>query len=315
MVEQDAFREADAVRIWILADNYYDALRTDNEVVKRYRSSPGKSIHAEHGLSYYVETAVDGETSSCMFDFGMDPCGAVNNARLLGIDTSKTEALILSHGHFDHWGGVEEILRQNMGRMKPSCKFYVGEEAFLPRYSRRPGSQEAAGIGKLNQEKIEAYGIDIEEIKSPIQIIPGAYCTGPITRVTEYESIPPSLLVERNYSIETDDFRGELALFFLLKNKGLIVLSGCAHRGIVNTIRQAQRISGVEKIHAIIGGFHLIHAKPEIVRNTIADIIAMRPQYVAPAHCTGFEAVVAFSQYMPSEFILNTAGTQYSFSG
>lgn len=93
-----------------------------------------------------------------------------------------------------------------------------------------------------------------------------------------------------------------------------MVLSGCAHAGIVNTVKQAQKVSRVEKVHAIVGGFHLINAKPEIIQNTVADIREMGPDFVAPAHCTGFEAIVAFSQAMPDEFILNTAGTQYTFA-
>jgi 7,8-dihydropterin-6-yl-methyl-4-(beta-D-ribofuranosyl)aminobenzene 5'-phosphate synthase len=128
-----------------------------------------------------------------------------------------------------------------------------------------------------------------------------------------YERVPPSLLVERNGKLEPDDFRGEQALFFKLRNKRLVILSGCAHSGIVNTPRQAQKSSGIEKVHAILGGFHLINAKPAIIRNTVAEIQAMKPDFIAPNHCTGFEAVVAFSKNMPNEFILNTAGTQYGF--
>jgi 7,8-dihydropterin-6-yl-methyl-4-(beta-D-ribofuranosyl)aminobenzene 5'-phosphate synthase len=307
-------REVDAVRVWILTDNYYDALRPDSEIAKHYRATPGKSIHAEHGLAYFVETTIGMQTNSCVFDFGLDPCGVINNAQLLGVDIGKADAFILSHGHFDHWTGAAEILTQNIGRMTTKAKFYVGEEAFLPRYSRRKGSSEIIDIGQLDRTAIEACGVEIKEIRDPTQIIPGAYCTGKIERVTEYETIPPNLLVERDGKLESDDFRGEQALFFLLKDKGLIILSGCAHSGIVNTIKQVQKISGVKKIHAIIGGFHLINAEPEIIVNTVSEILAMGPKHVAPAHCTGFEAIVAFSRGMPSEFILNVAGTRYSFS-
>ena len=93
-------QKADTVRIWILTDNYYDALRTDSQVAKRYRVVPGESIHAEHGLAYFVETVIDGKTSSCIFDFGLDPHGVTNNAKLLKIDLKKANAFVLSHGHF-----------------------------------------------------------------------------------------------------------------------------------------------------------------------------------------------------------------------
>jgi 7,8-dihydropterin-6-yl-methyl-4-(beta-D-ribofuranosyl)aminobenzene 5'-phosphate synthase len=307
--------EVDAVRVWNLTDNYYDALRPDSKAAKRYRVTPGKSIHAEHGLAFFLETVIEGKTACCMFDFGLDPHGVMNNATFLNVDLGKADAFVLSHGHFDHWTGAVEILRHNMGRTATGAQFYVGEEAFLHRYSRRTDSNEVMDLGQLDKDALEASGVKVKEVKTPTQIIRGGYCTGNIERITDYESVPPSLLVERDGKLESDDFRGEQALFFNLRGKGLVVLSGCAHAGIVNTVKQAQKISGIEKVHAIVGGFHLINAKPEVIQNTVADIEAIRPDFIAPTHCTGFEAVVAFSSAMPEEFILNTAGTQYTFSG
>ena len=152
-------------------------------------------------------------------------------------------------------------------------------------------------------------------MKTPVEIVPGAYFTGNIERVTAYEKVPQALLIKRGEKLEHDTFPGEQALFFKVKGKGLVVLSGCAHAGIVNTVKQAQKSAGTDKVHAIMGGFHLINAKPEIIQSTVADIKAMKPDLIVPAHCTGFEAIVAFSQEMPGEFVLNTAGTQYSFYG
>ena len=151
-------------------------------------------------------------------------------------------------------------------------------------------------------------------MKKPVEIIPGAYFTGNIERVTAYEKVPPTSLIKRGENLEPDAFPGEQALFFKVKGKGLVVLSGCAHAGIVNTVKQARKIAGTDKVHAIMGGFHLINAKPEIIQSTVADIKAMKPDLIVPAHCTGFEAIVAFSREMPEEFVLNTAGTQYTFT-
>lgn len=306
--------EVDRVTVWVLTDNYYDALRLDSKITKRYRVVPGKSIHAEHGLAYYVETVVNGKASACMFDYGLDPLGVMNNIALLGLDVGKANAFSLSHGHFDHWMGAVSILKQNQSRIAGGTPFYVGEEAFARRYSLRPGTTEAADIGQLRKEDIEALGLKVVEVKNPLQIIPGAYFTGNIERVTTYEKVPPSLLIKRGEKPEPDDFRGEQALFFSVKGKGLVVLSGCAHAGIVNTVKHAQKIAGTDKIHAVMGGFHLINAKPAVIQNTVADIKAMKPDHVVPTHCTGFEAIVAFSREMPNEFIINTAGTQYTFT-
>jgi hypothetical protein len=113
-----------------------------------------------------------------------------------------------------------------------------------------------------------------------------------LARVTEYEKVPPSLLIKRGAQPEPDDFRGEQALFFNVKGKGLVVLSGCAHAGIVNTVKHAQKVSGIEKLHAVMGGFHLINAKAEVIQKTVADIKSVKPDFVVPTHCTGFEAIV-----------------------
>ncbi|MBM4277817.1 MAG: MBL fold metallo-hydrolase [Deltaproteobacteria bacterium] len=313
MAQTGKVTEVDRLTIWVLTDNYYDALRPDSKITKRYRVVPGKSIHAEHGLAYYLETMVDGKASACMFDYGLDPVGVMNNVALLGLDLGKTNAFSLSHGHFDHFASAINILKQNQPRIPGGTPFYVGEEAFARRYSLRPGTTDAADLGQLRREDIEALGLKVVEVKNPFQIIPGAHITGNIERVTAYEKVPPSLLIKRGEKPEPDDFRGEQALFFNVKGKGLVVLSGCAHAGIVNTVKHAQKVSGVDKIHAVIGGFHLINARPEIIQNTVADIKALKPDYIVPTHCTGFEAIVAFGKEMPNEFILNTAGTQYIF--
>jgi 7,8-dihydropterin-6-yl-methyl-4-(beta-D-ribofuranosyl)aminobenzene 5'-phosphate synthase len=248
-----------------------------------------------------------------MFDYGLDPVGVMNNVTLLGLDLGKTNAFGLSHGHFDHFMGVVSILKQNQSRIVGGTPFYVGEEAFARRYSLRPGTTEAMDLGQLRKEDLEAFGLKVVEVKNPLQIIPGANFTGNIERVTTYEKVPPSLLIKRGEKPEQDDFRGEQAIFFNVKGKGLVVLSGCAHVGIVNTVKHVQKVAGMDKIHAVMGGFHLINAKPEIIQNTVADIKSMKPDYIVPTHCTGFEAILAFGREMPNEFILNTAGTKYTF--
>jgi 7,8-dihydropterin-6-yl-methyl-4-(beta-D-ribofuranosyl)aminobenzene 5'-phosphate synthase len=306
--------EVDKVTVWVLADNYYDWNVRDSKITKRYRPvTPGKTIHAEHGLSFYIETVVNGKASACMFDYGLDPVGVMNNIALLGLDPGKANAFGLSHGHGDHMLAEVSILKQNQSRIAGGTPFYVGEEAFARRYSRRPGRTEPDDLGQLNKEDIEALGLKIVEVKTPMQIIPGAYISGDIERVTTYEKVQPTYFIKRGEKLESDDLRSEQSLFFNVKGKGLLVISSCAHGGIVNTVKHAQKIAGTDKIHAVMGGFHLINAKPEVIQNTVADIKTMKPDYLVGMHCTGFEANVAFSREMPNEFILNTAGTQYTF--
>ncbi len=305
--------EVDKLTLWVLADNYYDSNEPDTKITKRFRQSPGKSPHSEHGLSYYVETVIGGKTSACMFDYGLDPVGVMKNVALLGLDIGKTNAFSLSHGHYDHYSSAISILKQNQSSIAPGTPFYVGEEAFAQRYVLRPGATEPTDIGQLKKEDIEALGLKVVETKTLVEIVPGAYFTGNIERVTSYEKVPPSFQIKRGEKIEPDTFIGEQAVFFNVKGKGLVILSGCAHCGIVNTIKQAQKSAGTDKIHAIMGGFHMINAKPELIQSTVADIKAMNPDYIVPTHCTGFRAMAAFSKEMPDAFTVNTAGTRYTF--
>jgi 7,8-dihydropterin-6-yl-methyl-4-(beta-D-ribofuranosyl)aminobenzene 5'-phosphate synthase len=304
---------ADSVTVWVITDNYYDASRTDTEFAKRYRSSPGKCIHSEHGLAFYIETWANGKTGACMFDFGMDPLGVINNMDLLGIDAGKADAFGLSHGHFDHFMGAVEILNRNREKIRGGTPFYVGKEAFFNRYSLRPGTDVATDLGQLDKNNLEAAGVSVNEIKEPMEIIPGGYISGNIERSTPYEIPIPNLLVKRGDRLVPDDFGGEQALFFNIKDKGLVIISGCAHAGIVNTVKHIQNITGIETVHTIMGGFHLINASQEKISNTITDIQSINPDIIAPLHCTGYEAVTAFWEAMPDSFILNTAGTKYTF--
>jgi 7,8-dihydropterin-6-yl-methyl-4-(beta-D-ribofuranosyl)aminobenzene 5'-phosphate synthase len=156
--------------------------------------------------------------------------------------------------------------------------------------------------------------LKVVEVKTPVEIVSGIYFTGNIARVTTFEKVAANFQIKRGDKIEHDTFPSEQAVFFKVKGKGLVILSSCAHCGIVNTVKQAQKNADMDKVHAIMGGFHLINAKPEIIQSTVAAIKAMKPDYIVPTHCTGFEAVLAFNKEMPKEFILNTAGTQYTFA-
>jgi 7,8-dihydropterin-6-yl-methyl-4-(beta-D-ribofuranosyl)aminobenzene 5'-phosphate synthase len=156
--------------------------------------------------------------------------------------------------------------------------------------------------------------VKIVEIIDPTPIVSGAYLTGRIEKVTDYEKVDPGRWVKRGDHREPETFVGEQSVVLTLKGKGLVVFTGCAHLGVVNTVKHAQKITGVTKVHAILGGFHLTGAKEELIRRTVADIKAMAPDYVIPMHCTGFEALVVFAKEMPDQFILNTSGTRYIFS-
>jgi 7,8-dihydropterin-6-yl-methyl-4-(beta-D-ribofuranosyl)aminobenzene 5'-phosphate synthase len=311
--------EVEKLAITVITDNYYDSLRPNYKVAKRYFIIPGTSIHSEHGLAYYIETVVNGKANVFMFDYGLDFQGVSRNMELLNVDVRKLEALGLSHGHFDHWGNLVAIVKYHREKIRKGIPLYVGEEVFSHRFVNMPaGAFEVSGLIDLEQlkkEEIESLGIvRIEVVKNPTPIVPGAYLTGNIERVTEYEKGSPILIIKRGDKTELDLFMGEQSLVFNVKGKGLVVVSSCAHAGIVNTVKHAQKMTGMNKIHAILGGFHLVGAPMPKIQKTVTDIKAINPDYVVPMHCSGWEAMTTFEREMPQQFIINTAGTRYLFT-
>ena len=305
--------EIDRLTVTIITDNYCDAIRPEAAIGKRHRGGPGASINAQHGLSFYIETASNGNSHAFMFDYGSDAQGVITNMRLLHIDLRKIKAFGLSHGHFDHWKGLVDMLKHNRSNIPKNTPLYVGGETFAHRYSIDP-SGTVLDLGQLKKKDIENLGIvKIVEISKPTEAVPGCWLTGDIERVTEYEKGAPTLHIKRGKELVRDYLLGEQAIVVHVKGKGLVVISGCAYAGIVNTVKHAQKATDVKKVHAIIGGFHLVNSKPEAVGKTLADIKKIAPDYIIPTHCTGFEAMMRFAAEMPGQFILNTAGAQYVF--
>jgi 7,8-dihydropterin-6-yl-methyl-4-(beta-D-ribofuranosyl)aminobenzene 5'-phosphate synthase len=306
--------ESEKIVITVITDNLADLTRPDYKIAKRHVGTTSileAALHAEHGLAYQIETVVNGEPHSCLFDFATDAQGVMRNMKLLNIDFGKIEALGLSHDHFDHQAALIDILKAKKEEFRKGIPFYVGEQFFVGTYSRRR-DEVIVSLLALKREDIEGLGfVKIVEIKDPTPIIPGAYLPGKIEQVTDYEKIPPRFVAKRGNEFVQETFPGEQAVILNAKGKGLVVLSGCAHRGIVNTVKHAQKMTGIERVHAVMGGFHLTGAKPELIQRTIADIKAINPEYIVPTHCTGFEAISAFAKEMPDQFILNTAGTKY----
>jgi 7,8-dihydropterin-6-yl-methyl-4-(beta-D-ribofuranosyl)aminobenzene 5'-phosphate synthase len=298
--------EVEKITITIITDNYTETTRPSYKIANRYTAG---NLYAEHGLSCHIETVVDGHSHSLLFDFGRTFQAVSPNIDTLKIDFDKLEALALSHGHTDHWGDLVGILKSRREKISKEIPLYVGEEAFA---ERGQGQRVAHRPPKI--EDIEGLGfVKIVEIKDPTPIISGAYLTGRIEKVTDYEKVDPGRWVKIGDDRKPETFVGEQSVVLNLKGKGLVVITGCGHVGIVNTVKHAQKIAGVRKVHAIMGGFHLTGAKEEIIQRTVADVKTIAPDHIVPMHCTGFEAMMAFAKELPDQFILNTVGTRYIF--
>ncbi len=268
-------------------------------------------MHAEHGLAYHVETVVDGKPHAFLFDFGTQAQGIQRNIDFLKLDFGPVEAMAISHDHWDHEAAFVEFLSNQRTGLRKDLPLYLGQGFFAGTYGRRP-SGDVMPLSVVRREEIEKVGlVRMVEVKGPTSIVPGALLSGFVPQVTEYERISPNFVAKMGDQFVQEEFAGEQSVIMNLRGKGLVILTACSHRGVVNIVKHAQRLTGIDQVYMVAGGFHLTGAKPEVIARTVADIKAIRPTYIVPTHCTGFEAIGSFAREMPDQFILNTAGTRY----
>ncbi|MFH1137375.1 MAG: MBL fold metallo-hydrolase [Pseudomonadota bacterium] len=309
--------EADKIEILTLQDNYVDMVSGDsNQIVRRAIPLKGlevkNSVLAEHGFSSVVTVHKDGASRAVLFDFGFSEHGAAFNAEALNVDLTKVEVLALSHGHLDHVGGLEKLAALT-GRK--GLDLVVHPTAFRQPRFLKIAENFNAYFPPFTREKAEKAGLNLVETDSPLPLLGGlALFLGQIPRTTDFEKGAPNLFYEKDGVEIRDTFEDDTALVMNLKGKGLVVLSGCAHSGIINTLRQARELTGVEKIHAVMGGFHLAGPvqKPAIAP-TVAGLKDAAPDYIVPTHCTGREAINLIEREMPGKFLLNMSGTTMCF--
>jgi 7,8-dihydropterin-6-yl-methyl-4-(beta-D-ribofuranosyl)aminobenzene 5'-phosphate synthase len=312
-----ALKAADRVEILTLQDNTIDIAAHDGTaVVQRAPSTDqaGKriSILAEHGFSALVSVTAEGRRRSILFDFGFSPDGALRNAEALGVDFEAIEALVLSHGHMDHHGGLEAFL-ERLGRpidlVAHPAVFRAGR--FIKRAGARP-----VPLPPPVRSRLEARGARVVEAAAPRTLLDGGLAfLGEIPRRSAFEK---GLVNARHLldGVETfDPLEDDSAVAARLRGRGLVVLSGCAHAGIVNTLAYAREVAGGERIHAAMGGFHLTGADFEpAIDPTVAALKAIGPDYVVPTHCTGRRASVRLEEALGERFLLNMSGTRMVFS-
>jgi len=257
---------------------------------------------AEWGLSMFIQ--VDG--LNVLFDTGAGNA-AVHNAQLFGIDLATVDKIVLSHAHRDHTGGLREVLT----RMNKNVEIIAHPDIWAAKYSRRGKNREQFAGLPFRRELLENLGARFNLTREPVHLSERFLTTGEIPMLSDYEDIDSGLFDKETGEMLPDELRDDLALV-IDAEYGLVVILGCAHHGIINTLRHAQKLTGKELIYAAIGGTHLLNASRKRLEKTVIDLKNMGVQYLGVSHCTGFEASAYLAQEFGERFFLNNSGSKWT---
>ena len=263
---------------------------------------PGsKNLIGEHGLSFYIET----ENRRILFDTGQN-LALSNNAEVLGVELSCIDTVVLSHGHYDHSGGLKSLLACNQ-----DFRLYAHPDVFGRKVKGTGENPKYIGI-PVDRKVLEQKGINIELDKGPIPIAPGITTTGEIPLENDFETVGSIFYLKKGEGHAADTLADDRALI-LDTDKGWVVLLGCSHRGVVNTLNHVTQITGCKRIHAILGGLHLGQASDEKLAKIMAHLHAFGLEKIGVGHCTGPKAFLALANEFKGRVFLNTVGNVMAF--
>lgn len=294
-------------------DNSIDVLMGSTSVAKRLQRRSdahfGPQLRAEHGVSMLVTTYSNGNKDSFLFDTGVTLDGVLHNMDVMEVKGNELHAVVLSHGHTDHTRGLMGFIKR-YGR--PRVPIVLHPDAYLKRKNIQPDGHESEHIPPSKKD-LEAEDVQIIEERGPTMLIADhALVTGQIPRTTTFEKGSPRQVALIDGKWQPDPWiHDDQAIVINVKEKGLVVLTGCGHAGVINTLKCARELTGVSQVHAVIGGFHLTGPIFEpIIEPTIQALKEFNPGVIVPEHCTGWKATHLIAREFPEAFVPNSVGTR-----
>jgi 7,8-dihydropterin-6-yl-methyl-4-(beta-D-ribofuranosyl)aminobenzene 5'-phosphate synthase len=295
-----------SVTVEILVDNFFDIFEPSRPgmVERAVLGVLKKPLVAAHGLAMLLTLAHNGSQTKILVDTANSPLSFFNNLEAMDHTVAEVDAVFLSHGHPDHYGGLLEFL----SRRGPGVPVFFHQDCYIPKLLVTPRGRVGPYI--LEKEKLAAAGAQLHENQGPVLLRDLALLTGTVEATTSYEKPLPGFKRLFQGNEEPDPFSDEQALVLNVAGKGLVVIGGCCHPGIVNMTKYAQKLTGVNQVAAIIGGFHLTAGGDDLINGTINGLKELHPGLVMAGHCTGFKALTRLAAELPENFMVSCVGTK-----
>lgn len=319
----------ESLSVRVVVDSFFDQFMPKQEHpqvrVEHVSRIPGRemtTLAGEWGLSLHLQSRGPSRAGQYLLDFGYTPEILLRNFDLLGVEAEKLDGLILSHAHRDHYGGLVGFVRHHRGQMREDLKLFAGgglvfREKWLGSRDSEPRSWGALDRAALAAANVETVSCD------NAHALAGPFTTGQIARQS-FERVMPNTLIEPTAAdhYSEDERRGRLvpdrhpdehATCYIVQDRGLVVISSCGHCGLINTIKTAMAVANVDKLHAVLGGFHLGVAPPDYVEHTIAELKALDPDVAIPMHCSGRAFIASVTREMPDRVVFSNTGSRFTF--